>query len=97
MGPEKMKLSDMEKRIYDLEKRLERINTGIHPKHQLRLDKMQAWVMDPPPFMGRLSDEKFNEVCRIRLEGLAEISELDSKASKIEADIFRKIGASFKP
>lgn len=52
----------------------------------------REWYMDPPPFIVReLPDDVLFKIHRARLQGLAEIAELQSKMKEIEARVLREV------
>ena len=52
----------------------------------------REWYMDPPPFIVQeLPDDILFQIHRIRLQGLAEISDLQSKMKAIEARVLREV------
>ena len=78
MGPEDMKLAEMEKEIYALD------------SNKIRIRK--EWVMDPPPFIIRkLPDDILFGIYKVKLERLAKVSELSSRINLEEANMYNEV------
>jgi glycerol-3-phosphate dehydrogenase len=74
MGPEEMKLAEMEKAIYEIDP----------SKYSIR----KEWVMDPPPFIiRRLPDDILFEIYKTKIQHLAKVSELMSQINQVEAEM----------
>lgn len=74
MGPEEMKLADMEKAVYEIDP----------SKYSIK----KEWVMDPPPFIiRRLPDDILFEIYKTKIQHLAKVSELMSQINQVEAEM----------
>ena len=75
MDPQEMKLPELEQ-------------SAITSNVLLR----REWVMDPPPWiMQRLPEDLVVNIYRIKMEGIAEIAELESQMKVVEAKVYRGI------
>lgn len=78
MGPEEMKLAEMEKAIYEIDP----------SKYSIK----KEWVMDPPPFMiGRIPDDILIEIYKTKIQHLAKVSELKSQINRVEAEMHNNV------
>ncbi len=78
MGPEDMKLADMEKAIY-----------AVDPN---KVGIMKEWIMDPPPFiLRRLPDDIVFGMYRVKLEHLAKISDLAGEINRVESNMYNEV------
>ena len=58
---------------------------------------LKEWSIDPPPWIiRRLTDELVVEMLKIKMEGLAEIAEIESQKLAVEAKVFRSIAKMMK-
>lgn len=65
--------------------------------YSVRRVYLKEWVTDPPPWIiGRIPDELVSEMLRIKMEGLAEIAQIESQKLAIEEKVFRSIAKILK-
>ena len=58
---------------------------------------LKEWVIDPPPWiLRRFSDELVAEIYKIKMEGLAEITEIESQKLAVEGKVLRGIAKILK-